>query len=86
MSLSNVKELIGLEFKPYSFGVEKGKIKELTAAIGDNNPIFSSLEAAKQAARQPDLPLLCTSDWLQRAFSVAREGLPETEFGSAMPK
>ncbi|WP_249593904.1 FAS1-like dehydratase domain-containing protein [Peribacillus frigoritolerans] len=47
--LSNVKDLIGLEFKPYSLGVEKGKIKELTAAIGDDNPIFSNLQAAQDA-------------------------------------
>jgi len=49
MILSDAKELIGLEFKPYSFGVEKGKIKELVAAIGDTNPIYSSLKAAQQA-------------------------------------
>ncbi|MFD6440857.1 MaoC family dehydratase N-terminal domain-containing protein [Peribacillus sp. NPDC060186] len=48
MILSNVKELIGLEFKPYSYGVEKGKIQELAAAIGDDNPIYYSLEAARQ--------------------------------------
>ncbi|MFA1710101.1 MaoC family dehydratase N-terminal domain-containing protein [Peribacillus frigoritolerans] len=47
--LSNVKDLIGLEFRPYSFGVEKGKIKELAAAIGDDNPIFSSMQAAQEA-------------------------------------
>jgi acyl dehydratase len=49
MSLSNVKDLLGLELEPYSMAVEKGKIKELALAIGDNNPIYFSLEAAKEA-------------------------------------
>jgi acyl dehydratase len=48
MNLSNVKELIGLEFTPYSMAVEKGKIKELARALGDDNPIYFDLEAAKK--------------------------------------
>ncbi|MBI0575883.1 MaoC family dehydratase N-terminal domain-containing protein [Neobacillus cucumis] len=47
--MANVKELLGLELEPYSMLVEKGKIKELAIAIGDDNPIFYSLEAAKEA-------------------------------------
>ncbi|HZG71531.1 MAG TPA: MaoC family dehydratase N-terminal domain-containing protein [Chondromyces sp.] len=31
----------------FSFTVEQGKIKELAQAIGDENPIYQSLEAAK---------------------------------------
>lgn len=46
--MSNVKDLIGLEFEPYSMAVEKGKIKELALAIGDDNPIYYDLEAAKK--------------------------------------
>ena len=46
--MSNVKDLIGLEFEPYSMAVEKGKIKELAAALGDDNPIYYDLEAAKK--------------------------------------
>ena len=49
MILRNVKDLIGLEFDPYSFEIEKGKIKELVAAIGDENPIYYSIEAAREA-------------------------------------
>ena len=49
MTVSNVKELIGLELTPYSLGVEAGKIKELANAIGDKNLIYHSLEAAKEA-------------------------------------
>ena len=47
--MTNVKDLIGIEFKPYSFEIEKGKIKELVTAIGDDNPIYTSLEAANAA-------------------------------------
>jgi acyl dehydratase len=46
--VSHVKELIGLEYEPYSFEIEKGKIKEFAAAIGDENPIYYDLEAAQK--------------------------------------
>ncbi|MBN6885588.1 acyl dehydratase [Cytobacillus horneckiae] len=46
--MSNVKDLIGLELEPYSMAVEKGKIKELALALGDDNPIYYDLEAAKK--------------------------------------
>ena len=49
VTVSNVKELIGLELTPYNFGVEAGKIRELANAIGDQNPVYHSLEAAKEA-------------------------------------
>ncbi len=32
----------------FEFQVEQGKIKELALAIGDNNPIYYSMEAAKE--------------------------------------
>ncbi|MGG1674332.1 MaoC family dehydratase N-terminal domain-containing protein [Neobacillus sp. NRS-1170] len=38
-----------MEFKLFSFGVEKGKIIELAKAIGDENPIYRSLESAQNA-------------------------------------
>lgn len=50
--LANVKDLLGLELEPYSMSVEKGKIKELAIAIGEDNLIFYSLEAAKEAGYQ----------------------------------
>ncbi|PFH87753.1 hypothetical protein COI44_09090 [Bacillus sp. AFS088145] len=46
--MSNVKELIGLEFEPYSLEVEKGKIKELATALDDHNPIYYDVEAARK--------------------------------------
>src|SRR4051812_22558634 len=48
MDVSNIKDLIDIEFKPYSFEVEKGKIKEFVQAIGEDDPIYTSLEAAKK--------------------------------------
>ena len=47
--LSKVKELVGMDLSTFSFGVEKGKILELVNAIGDDNPIFRSLDAAQNA-------------------------------------
>ncbi|MBT2737289.1 MaoC family dehydratase N-terminal domain-containing protein [Bacillus sp. ISL-7] len=47
--MSDVKDLLGYELEPYSMVVEKGKIKELAIAIGDDNPVYYSLEAAKEA-------------------------------------
>ncbi|WP_185148041.1 MaoC family dehydratase N-terminal domain-containing protein [Peribacillus simplex] len=44
-----MKDLLGHELEPYSMEVEKGKIKELAIAIVDDNPIFYSLESAKDA-------------------------------------
>ncbi|WP_223593518.1 MaoC family dehydratase N-terminal domain-containing protein [Neobacillus bataviensis] len=44
-----MNDLLGIELEPYSMSVEKGKIKELAKAIGDDNPIFFSMEAAKAA-------------------------------------
>ncbi|MGG1677213.1 MaoC family dehydratase N-terminal domain-containing protein [Neobacillus sp. NRS-1170] len=59
MSSSSVKDLVGVEFKPYRFEVEKGKILELVKAIGDPNPIYRSLEAAQQAGYE-GIPLPLT--------------------------
>lgn len=44
-----MKDLLGNELEPYGMALEKGKIKELAIAIGDDNPIFYSLESAKDA-------------------------------------
>lgn len=54
------KSKIGQSFPPFSFEVERGKIHELALAVGDNNPIYHSREAA-QAAGYADVPLFPTS-------------------------
>jgi acyl dehydratase len=51
---------VGQSFTPFTIEVERGKIRELALAIGDNNPIYQSKEAA-QAAGYPDVPLYPTS-------------------------
>ncbi len=54
------KSKIGQSFPPFTFEIERGKIRELALAIGDDNPIYQSKEAA-QAAGYPDVPLYPTS-------------------------
>lgn len=54
------KSNIGRSFTPFTIEVERGKIRELAQAIGDDNPIYQSKEAA-QAAGYDDIPLYPTS-------------------------
>ena len=51
---------IGQSFPPFTIQVERGKVHELALAIGDENPIYHSREAA-QAAGYADMPLYPTS-------------------------
>src|SRR6184192_1075954 len=51
---------IGQSFPPFTIEVERCKIHELALAIGDDNPIYHSREAA-QAAGYSDMPLYPTS-------------------------
>ncbi len=39
----------GREYDPFTFHVDRAKIKELCLAIGDNNPIYFDAEAAKKS-------------------------------------
>ncbi len=54
------KSKVGHSFSPFTIEVERGKIRELALAIGDDNPIYQSKEAA-QAAGYPDVPMYPTS-------------------------
>src|SRR5436853_5917119 len=54
------KSKIGYSFPPFTIEVERAKIRELALAIGDDNPIYQSREAA-QAAGYPDVPLFPTA-------------------------
>lgn len=51
---------LGQSFPPFTIEVERCKIHELATAIGDDNPIYHSREAA-QAAGYPDVPLFPTA-------------------------
>jgi acyl dehydratase len=57
------KSKIGYSFSPFTIEVERGKIRELALAIGDDNPIYQSREAA-QAAGYSDVPLFPTAPTL----------------------
>jgi len=54
------KSKIGHSFPPFTIEVERGKIRELAIAIGDDNPIYQS-RAAAQAAGYDDVPLSPTA-------------------------
>ncbi len=54
------KSKIGQSFPPFTIEVERVKIRELALAIGDDNPIYQSREAA-QAAGYADVPLFPTA-------------------------
>lgn len=54
------KSKIGTSFPPFSIEVERSKMHELALAIGDNNPIYHSREAA-QVAGYKDVPLFPTA-------------------------
>ncbi len=42
------KEILGKEYEPFEFPIEKGKIRELAAAAYDDNPIYFDEEYAKK--------------------------------------
>ncbi len=42
------KSAIGREYPPFTWEVERGKMRELVEAIGDRNPIYADREAAIQ--------------------------------------
>jgi acyl dehydratase len=50
---------VGQSFPPFTFEVEFGKIHEFALAIGDDNPIYHSREAARSAGYD-DVPLFPT--------------------------
>ncbi len=54
------KSKVGQSFPPFTLEVERGKVRELALAIGDENPIYQSKEHA-QAAGYQDVPLYPTS-------------------------
>lgn len=40
------KSAVGREYPPFTWEVERGKIRELVQAIGDGNPIYTDMEEA----------------------------------------
>jgi acyl dehydratase len=51
---------IGHSFPPFTVHVERTKIRELALALGDDNPVYQSQQAAQEVGYQ-DVPLLPTT-------------------------
>ncbi len=64
---------IGQSFPPFTIEVERCKIHELASAIGDDNPIYHSREAA-QAAGYQDVPLSPTAPTMFSFWGNTRLG------------
>src|SRR5581483_4435334 len=64
---------IGQSFPPFTIEVERCKIHELALAIGDDNPIYHSREAA-QAAGYKDVPLSPTAPTMFSFWGNTRLG------------
>ena len=54
------KSKVGTSFPPFSIEIERSKIHELALAVGDDDPVYHSREAA-QAAGYRDMPLFPTT-------------------------
>jgi acyl dehydratase len=71
---------VGRSFSPFTIDVERCKIHELALAIGDNNPIYHSREAA-QAAGYDDVPLYPTGPTLFNFWGNTKMGRQLAETG-----
>ncbi|MGB8955988.1 MAG: MaoC family dehydratase N-terminal domain-containing protein [Tumebacillaceae bacterium] len=45
----DLSKYIGMEFKPFAFEIERGKIREFAMAIGDENELYVNQAAARDA-------------------------------------
>ena len=64
------KSFIGRSFAPFSFEVDKSKIRELAQALGDENPIYT----AEEAARAAGLPGIVAPPTFLTLFKMWGEG------------
>ena len=71
---------IGQSFPPFTIEVERCKIHELALAIGDDNPIYHSREAA-QAAGYSDVPLFPTTPTLFTFWGNTKMGRHLVDMG-----
>jgi len=68
------KKLIGYEFKTVTLPVEEGRLRFVAKAIGEMNPIYSDLKAAKSAGH-PTLPAPPTFVFMLEVDSVDLQDL-----------
>ena len=71
---------IGQSFAPFTIEVQHNKIHELTTAIGDNNPVYHSREAA-QAAGFVDVPISPTTPTMFSFWGNQQRGSSLTDVG-----
>lgn len=64
---------IGHRFTPFTTEVHRQKIHELTTAIGDENPVYHSREAA-QAQGFPDVPISPTTPTMFSFWGARQRG------------
>ncbi|GHO77137.1 dehydratase [Ktedonobacter sp. SOSP1-85] len=64
---------IGHRFAPFTTEVHRQKIHELTTAIGDDNPVYHSREAA-QAQGFPDVPISPTTPTMFSFWGARQRG------------
>jgi len=74
------KSKIGQSFAPFTCEVQRNKIHELNIAIGDENPIYHSREAAQEAGF-PDVPISPTSPTMFSRWAKRQPGLSMTDLG-----
>lgn len=51
-----LEEKIGMTFEPFTFTIERGKIREFAMAIGDQNPIYYDIKVAQKEGFR-DIPI-----------------------------
>jgi acyl dehydratase len=64
------KRFVGKSFPPFTFEVDKSKIRELALALGDENPIYRD----DNAARATGLPGIAASPTFPTLFKMWGEG------------
>ncbi|WP_243292451.1 MaoC family dehydratase N-terminal domain-containing protein [Bacillus sp. FJAT-47783] len=54
--MTTLNQKVGFTFEPFTFSIERGKIKEFALAIGDPNPIYYDIKNAKEEGYR-DIPV-----------------------------
>jgi acyl dehydratase len=74
------KSKIGQSFAPFTYEVQRNKIHELTTAIGDDNPVYHSREAAQEAGL-PDVPISPTTPTMFSFWGDQQRGTSMKDLG-----
>ncbi len=74
------REMIGKPLPGFTFEIERGKIREFAKAIGDDNPIYQDVEAAR-AAGYRDLPIPPTFPTTFARWGILDKNAPKVDLG-----